>query len=107
MYGSVSWWTEWCYWHRDSILKQTLMLMDKTGLRKGKPNKPPRKPLKPKKHEGPKLTEQERDAKDRERAIQMAVDYGIGYLQYKEEVDGIRAQRIRERLETYGTTTKE
>ena len=67
------------------------MLMDKTGLRKGK------SPVEQKvKKKGSKaLTEEQQ----REKAIQMALVYGIGYNQYKKEVDDIRAERIRQRLE--------
>ena len=68
------------------------MLMDKTGLRKGKPQEPKIKAKKP----GSKpLTEEQQ----REKAIKMALVYGIGYDQYKKEVDNIRAERIRQRLE--------
>lgn len=97
MYGSVSWYTEWCYWHRDSILKQTLMLLDKTGLRKGKPEG--KKSLH---NDWKRLSPEERAKENREKGIQMALRFGIGYEQYKKEVDAIRAQRIRERLEKYG-----
>ena len=66
--------------------------MDKTGLRKGKPQDSKPKAKKP----GSKpLT----DEQQREKAIQMALVYGIGYNQYKKEVDDIRAERIRQRLE--------
>lgn len=68
------------------------MLMDKTGLRKGKPERV----VSVKKKTGSKaLTEEQQ----REKAIQMALVYGIGYDQYKKEVDDIRAERIRQRLE--------
>ena len=68
------------------------MLMDKTGLRKGKPEKVSAG----KKKSGSKaLTEEQQ----REKAIHMALVYGIGYDQYKKEVDDIRAERIRQRLE--------
>ena len=67
------------------------MLLDKTGLRKGKP------PVeyKPKKKGSKALS----DEQQREKAIKMALVYGIGYDQYKKEVDDIRAERIRQRLE--------
>lgn len=29
----VNWWTEYKYWHLDSIVKQTIMMADKSGLR--------------------------------------------------------------------------
>lgn len=66
--------------------------MDKTGLRRGKPEKTENG----KKKTGSKaLTEEQQ----REKAIQMALRFGIGYNQYKKEVDNIRAERIRQRLE--------
>lgn len=34
LYGAVNAWTLYCYWFRDSIIKQTIMLIDKSGLRK-------------------------------------------------------------------------
>lgn len=34
LYGAVNPWTLYCYWFKDSILKQTIMLLDKSGLRK-------------------------------------------------------------------------
>ena len=68
------------------------MLVDKTGLRKGKPEKVISKG---KKSGSKALTEEQQ----REKAIQMALIYGIGYNQYKKEVDDIRAERIRQRLE--------
>lgn len=68
------------------------MLMDKTGLRKGKPE---RVVSVKKKTRSKALTEEQQ----REKAIQMALVYGIGYDQYKKEVDDIRAERIRQRLE--------
>ena len=67
------------------------MLMDKTGLRKGKAPEE----QKNKKSGSKALTEEQQ----REKAIQMALVYGIGYNQYKKEVDDIRAERIRQRLE--------
>ena len=67
------------------------MLMDKTGLRKGKP------PVEQKvKKKGSKALT---DEQQREKAIQMALRVGIGYDQYKKEVDAIKAERIRQRLE--------
>ena len=36
LYGSVNLWSLWKYWHGDSIIKQTIMLADKSGLRKRK-----------------------------------------------------------------------
>lgn len=66
--------------------------MDKTGLRKGKPDKVDTV----KKKSGSKALT---DEQQREKAIQMALIYGIGYNQYKKEVDDIRAERIRQRLE--------
>ena len=66
--------------------------MDKTGLRKGKPEKV----VSVKKKTGSKALTEEQQS---EKAIQMALDYGIGYDQYKKEVDDIRAERIRQRLE--------
>lgn len=68
------------------------MLMDKTGLRRGKPEKAG---VSKKKSGSKALTEEQQ----REKAIQMALRFGIGYDQYKKEVDDIRAERIRQRLE--------
>lgn len=34
LYGTVNWITLWRYWNTDSILKQSVMLLDKSGLRK-------------------------------------------------------------------------
>lgn len=68
------------------------MLMDKTGLRKGKPEKVGAS----KKKSGSKALT---DEQQHEKAIQMALRFGIGYNQYKKEVDDIRAERIRQRLE--------
>jgi hypothetical protein len=68
------------------------MLMDKTGLRKGKP----KKANKGGKKSGSKPLTAEQQ---REKAIHMALRFGIGYNQYKKEVDDIRAERIRQRLE--------
>lgn len=66
--------------------------MDKTGLRRGKPEKTGTG----KKKTGSKALT---DEQQREKAIKMALVYGIGYNQYKKEVDNIRAERIRQRLE--------
>ena len=61
-------------------------------MRKGKPDKVDTV----KKKSGSKALT---DEQQREKAIQMALIYGIGYNQYKKEVDDIRAERIRQRLE--------
>lgn len=34
LYGSINIWTLYCYWWKDSIVKQTIMLADKTGMRR-------------------------------------------------------------------------
>lgn len=91
-------WTEWCYWHRDSILKQTIILLDKTGLRKkGNAGKHI------KRFNGRKSNNLT-SAEKKNQAIQNALNYGIGYKQYKKEVDAIRARRIMERLERKNST---
>lgn len=74
------------------------MLLDKSGLRKRpkdevEDNKKDRKGFKQTKKK-PKTTQEAHD-----QAVQMALKYGIGYNQYKKEVDAIRAAQIRERLE--------
>lgn len=103
MYGSINPWTEWCYWHRDSILKQTLMLMDKSGLRKGKPQKPEQHKGEFHSRERIKMTPEE----ERENAIQIAYKTGLGYDRYKKEVDALRAQALRDRIENKGIELKE
>lgn len=80
------------------------MLLDKSGLRKRPDDK-----TKEKKNRGRKLadgkgfkqtTKKPKTAKEaHDQAVQMALNFGIGYDQYKKEVDAIRASRIRERLE--------
>ncbi|MBR4983176.1 MAG: hypothetical protein IKY94_11525 [Lachnospiraceae bacterium] len=73
------------------------MLMDKSGLRKGK--KPQDTPSKKNKKKS-NLT-------NREKAINLALNTGIGYSQYKKEVDAINAARIRKNIEKSGTIIKE
>lgn len=70
------------------------MLLDKTGLRKGKPQE--KSSLK---NDWKKLSKEDRVKENKKKAIKMALVYGIGYNQYKKEVDDIRAERIRQRLE--------
>lgn len=87
-------WTEWRYWFKDSILKQTLMLLDKSGLRKGKNPETKKKSSFVSRKKIVYTKEEEVD-----NAIKIALETGVGYNQYKKEVDSIRAARIRERLE--------
>lgn len=82
------------------------MLLDKSGLRKGK------KMVADESKKGlhnnwKKLSKEERAEENRKRGIQMALQFGIGYNQYKKEVDAIRAAQIRERIEKNGVTLKE
>lgn len=71
--------------------------MDKSGLRKGK--KPKDAGGKPK---GVGKQKQLSSDEQRQRNIQMAYNTGIGYQQYKKEVDAMRAAKIRERIEQAG-----
>lgn len=75
------------------------MLLDKSGMRKKD------KSEKSKKNEsgkgfkqkcGPKTMSAEEAHR---KAVQTALKYGIGYQQYKKEVDAIRAAQIRAKLE--------
>ena len=76
------------------------MLLDKSGMRKKD------KSEKSKKNESGKGFKQKRGPKTmsaeeaHRKAVQTALKYGIGYQQYKKEVDAIRAAQIRATLET-------
>lgn len=73
------------------------MLMDKTGLRKKGSEK---KSIKGKfKTDKGKMTQDEKDKMNHDRGVQMALKFGVGYEQYKKEVDAIRAERLRIKLE--------
>lgn len=75
------------------------MLLDKSGMRKKD------KSEKSKKNESGKGFKQKRGLKTmsaeeaHRKAVQTALKYGIGYQQYKKEVDAIRAAQIRAKLE--------
>ena len=75
------------------------MLLDKSGMRKKN------KSEKSKKNESAKGFKQKRGPKTmsaeeaHRKAVQTALKYGIGYQQYKKEVDAIRAAQIRAKLE--------
>ena len=75
------------------------MLLDKSGMRKKD------KSEKSKKNESGKGFKQKRGPKmmsaeeAHRKAVQTALKYGIGYQQYKKEVDAIRAAQIRAKLE--------
>ena len=75
------------------------MLLDKSGMRKKD------KSEKSKKNESGKGFKQKRGPKTmsaeeaHRKAVQTALKYGIGYQQYKKEVDAIRAAQIRDKLE--------
>ena len=75
------------------------MLLDKSGMRKKD------KSEKSKKNEYGKGFKQKRGPKTmsaeeaHRKAVQTALKYGIGYQQYKKEVDAIRAAQIRAKLE--------
>lgn len=76
------------------------MLIDKSGLRQKPGNKTKKKKKKGggfKQKGGPSISPQEKH----EQAIRNALNYGIGYNQYKKEVDAIRAARIREKREKH------
>ena len=79
------------------------MLMDKSGLRKGKPQEEKKKKGSFKSRPHKKMTPQE----EHDNAVQMALKYGVGYNQYKKEVDAINAQRLRDRIENNGIEIKE
>lgn len=77
------------------------MLLDKSGLRKKDKNDEDSE-----KKGGSKLKGFNQSAKKpttvkaaHDQAVQTALKYGIGYEQYKKEVDAIRAASIRGRLE--------
>lgn len=80
------------------------MLLDKSGLRKR-----PKDDNEKQKKGGGKLNDgkgfkqsakKPKTAQEaHDQAVQMALKFGIGYDQYKKEVDAIRAAQIRERLE--------
>lgn len=72
------------------------MLLDKTGLRKGKKPSEKGKGLR---NDWKKMSDEERAEHNRQRGIQMALKFGIGYEQYKNEVDAIKAEAIRKSLE--------
>ena len=75
------------------------MLLDKSGMRKKD------KSEKSKKNESGKGFKQKRGPKTmsaeeaHRKAVQTALKYGIGYQQYKKEVDASRAAQIRAKLE--------
>ena len=75
------------------------MLLDKSGMRKKD------KSEKSKKNESGKGFKQKRGPKTmsaeeaHRKAVQTALKYGIGYQQYKQDVDAIRAAQIRAKLE--------
>ena len=75
------------------------MLLDKSGMRKKD------KSEKSKKNESGKGFKQKRGPKTmsaeeaHRKAVQTALKYGIGYQQYKKDVDAIRAAQIRAKLE--------
>ena len=75
------------------------MLLDKSGMRKKD------KSEKSKKNESGKAFKQKHGPKTmrteeaHRKAVQTALKYGIGYQQYKKEVDAIRAAQIRAKLE--------
>lgn len=75
------------------------MLLDKSGMRKKD------KSAKSEKNESGKGFKQKRGPKTmsaeeaHRKAVQTALKYGIGYQQYKKEVDAIRAAQIRAKLE--------
>ena len=75
------------------------MLLDKSGMRKKD------KSAKSEKNESGKGFKQRRGPKTmsaeeaHRKAVQTALKYGIGYQQYKKEVDAIRAEQIRAKLE--------
>lgn len=70
------------------------MLLDKSGMRK-KPKGIKIADSKKGSDKHKPLTEEQQ----KEAAIRMALNYGVGYNQYKEEVDAIKATKIREKLE--------
>lgn len=79
------------------------MLLDKSGLRK-KPKNESDSGKAPSGKSGGKgfkqTAKKPKSAQEaHDQAVQMALKYGIGYDQYKKEVDSIRAARIRELLE--------
>ena len=84
LYGSVSPYTEWRYWWKDSIAKQTIALADRSGLRK-KGTIPP------------DPTKQVKARSDKE--IQnLLLSCGIGTDVVENEKD--RAERIRQKINT-------
>lgn len=76
------------------------MLLDKSGMRKKDKSEKSEKRNESgkgfKQKRGPKTMSAEEAHR---KAIQTALKYGIGYQQYKKEVDAIRAAQIRAKLE--------
>lgn len=80
------------------------MLLDKSGLRKrAKDEEEDNKNKGGKLNDGKGFKQTAKKPKTaqevHDQAVQMALKFGIGYDQYKKEVDAIRAAQIRERLE--------